>query len=159
MSRDVTNEVKYPRVSSSPLESSHSNFDDHSIFKLQICMFSLKSAFFFSNKIFLHKRAPPKLHRAMSLTTRSMARIDIPAEMKIELTNVEEEICVLLDDCTKHLAEKGIVTSCRIAGGWVRDKVNNRGLSVSLSVLNEKPTHTCHLYSCLALRVTTLILL
>lgn len=95
----------------------------------------------------------------MSLTTRSMARIDIPAEMKIELTNVEEEICVLLDDCTKHLAEKGIVTSCRIAGGWVRDKVNNRGLSVSLSVLNEKPTHTCHLYSCLALRVTTLILL
>ena len=50
-------------------------------------------------------------------------RIHIPDRLDIRLTEVESQLCVLLDDCTKQLAEKGIHTSCRIAGGWVRDKV------------------------------------
>ncbi|KAH9177067.1 hypothetical protein EDB89DRAFT_2112495 [Lactarius sanguifluus] len=50
-------------------------------------------------------------------------RIHIPDRLDIRLTEVESQLCVLLDDCTKQLAEKGIHTSCRIAGGWVRDKL------------------------------------
>ena len=50
-------------------------------------------------------------------------QIHIPDRLDIRLTEVESQLCVLLDDCTKQLAEKGIHTSCRIAGGWVRDKV------------------------------------
>ncbi len=50
-------------------------------------------------------------------------RIRVPDHLDICLTEVESQLCVLLDDCTKQLAEKGIHTSCRIAGGWVRDKV------------------------------------
>ena len=50
-------------------------------------------------------------------------QIHIPNRLDIHLTEVESQLCALLDDCTKRLAEKGIRTSCRIAGGWVRDKV------------------------------------
>jgi tRNA nucleotidyltransferase (CCA-adding enzyme) len=49
--------------------------------------------------------------------------IPIPDPLDIRLTDVESQLCNLLDDCTKHLAENGVHTSCRIAGGWVRDKV------------------------------------
>ncbi len=49
--------------------------------------------------------------------------IHIPDPLDIRLTDVESRLCNLLDDCTKHLAENGVHTSCRIAGGWVRDKV------------------------------------
>lgn len=49
--------------------------------------------------------------------------IPIPERLEIRLTDVESQLCVLLDDCTRHLAEKGMHTTCRIAGGWVRDKV------------------------------------
>lgn len=49
--------------------------------------------------------------------------IPIPDRLDIRLTDVESQLCNLLDDCTKHLAENGVHTSCRIAGGWVRDKV------------------------------------
>ncbi|KAL0581370.1 CCA tRNA nucleotidyltransferase, mitochondrial [Marasmius crinis-equi] len=60
----------------------------------------------------------------LSLQTTQTNRIAIPEEMKIELTETEEKICVLLDKCTNHLREnKGIHTECRIAGGWVRDKL------------------------------------
>lgn len=46
-------------------------------------------------------------------------------DSKIELTEVEEKICDLFDKCTTYLKEeKNITTSCRFAGGWVRDKVN-----------------------------------
>jgi tRNA nucleotidyltransferase (CCA-adding enzyme) len=63
--------------------------------------------------------------RVMSLRTSHVGRIAIPAEMKVELTDVEDRICMLFDDCSKYLTkEKGINTTCRIAGGWVRDKVN-----------------------------------
>ncbi|KAJ8488681.1 hypothetical protein ONZ51_g3411 [Trametes cubensis] len=44
--------------------------------------------------------------------------------MEIRLTEREDELCALLDQCTRHLKEsEGIETSCRIAGGWVRDKL------------------------------------
>ncbi|KAI9509847.1 hypothetical protein F5148DRAFT_1282502 [Russula earlei] len=49
--------------------------------------------------------------------------IRIPEHMDIRLTEVETQLCTLLDECTKHLAKKGTYTSCRIAGGWVRDKL------------------------------------
>ncbi|RDB28981.1 CCA tRNA nucleotidyltransferase, mitochondrial [Hypsizygus marmoreus] len=60
----------------------------------------------------------------MSLRNGSLGRISTPVEMKVELTEAENKICVLFDECTTYLKkEKGIVTSCRIAGGWVRDKL------------------------------------
>ena len=63
-------------------------------------------------------------------------RINIPDRLDIRLTEVESQLCVLLDDCTKQLAEKGIHTSCRIAGGWVRDKVGT-----SLTVFSNDIDH------------------
>lgn len=62
----------------------------------------------------------------MSLTaisaTRSRAR---PLQsLEIQLTDVEDKICALLTECTQHIQEQDqIETSCRFAGGWVRDKV------------------------------------
>ncbi|KAJ7630487.1 hypothetical protein FB45DRAFT_915676 [Roridomyces roridus] len=48
----------------------------------------------------------------------------VPGDLKIELTDTENELCVLLDECCTDLREtKGLNTSCRIAGGWVRDKL------------------------------------
>lgn len=62
---------------------------------------------------------------SMSLRNAPVNRIEIPKVLKVELTDVEDRICVLFDDCTRYLKEeKNITTSCRIAGGWVRDKVN-----------------------------------
>ena len=53
-----------------------------------------------------------------------LPRVDIPPQFNIQLTEQENELCVLLNECTDYLKnEKGINTSCRIAGGWVRDKV------------------------------------
>ncbi|KAK1226962.1 CCA tRNA nucleotidyltransferase, mitochondrial [Marasmius sp. AFHP31] len=58
------------------------------------------------------------------LRTSKVNRILIPEDMKVELTEMEEKICGLLDQCTKHLQRtEGIHTECRIAGGWVRDKL------------------------------------
>ncbi|KAL0063243.1 CCA tRNA nucleotidyltransferase, mitochondrial [Marasmius tenuissimus] len=58
------------------------------------------------------------------LRTSKVNRILIPEEMNVELTETEEKICELLDQCTEHLRKtKGIHTECRIAGGWVRDKL------------------------------------
>ncbi|EKM60714.1 uncharacterized protein PHACADRAFT_110357 [Phanerochaete carnosa HHB-10118-sp] len=53
-----------------------------------------------------------------------MTRVQIPEKMEIHLTDAENEICALLDGCTKWMKERhGVETSCRIAGGWVRDKL------------------------------------
>lgn len=72
-------------------------------------------------------------NRFMSLKHTALGRVDIPEEMTIRLTDVEAQICTLFDDCSKYLkAENGIETSCRIAGGWVRDKVNTSCLSVTI---------------------------
>ncbi|KAI8983356.1 hypothetical protein BD414DRAFT_515839 [Trametes punicea] len=48
----------------------------------------------------------------------------MPEKIEIKLTKEEDELCTLLDQCTRHMKEtEGIETSCRIAGGWVRDKL------------------------------------
>ncbi|KAG9314662.1 hypothetical protein JVU11DRAFT_5467 [Chiua virens] len=45
---------------------------------------------------------------------------------KIELSDAEVNLCNLLDEFTRHLeTQDGIVTACRINGGWVRDKLLN----------------------------------
>ncbi|KAK2461707.1 hypothetical protein APHAL10511_006170 [Amanita phalloides] len=42
----------------------------------------------------------------------------------IQLTNTEDQICTLLDACATHLKDENIANvTCRIAGGWVRDKL------------------------------------
>ena len=72
--------------------------------------------------------ATPQIHvmsRSVSFKYPHIDRnsIRIPDRLDIRLTEVESQLCILLDDCTRHLAENGVHTSCRIAGGWVRDKV------------------------------------
>lgn len=60
----------------------------------------------------------------MSLLSRTSYPVKPPEHLQVILTDIEEQICVLVDGCTKHLkTEEGIETTCRIAGGWVRDKV------------------------------------
>lgn len=55
----------------------------------------------------------------------------VPSRMEVKLTETENSICELLDGCQKFLeSEKGVRTSCRVAGGWVRDKVNTSIRSV-----------------------------
>lgn len=45
--------------------------------------------------------------------------------MTVKLNDTEEQVCTLFHECTEHLkTEKGINVICRVAGGWVRDKVN-----------------------------------
>lgn len=82
---------------------------------------------FFSRSSFVQLRRFIHNGRNMDfipLRSAIMDRVTAPAELNIQLTETEEKICVLLDDCKEHLrTEKGISTSCRIAGGWVRDKV------------------------------------
>lgn len=56
--------------------------------------------------------------------TRLRAR-PLPS-LEVQLTERENELCTLLDDCSKWICEKYPGTpsvECRIAGGWVRDKV------------------------------------
>jgi tRNA nucleotidyltransferase (CCA-adding enzyme) len=60
----------------------------------------------------------------MSLKGIHIERVHIPEKMHINLTPEEDQLCNLLDECTLALKEKeSITTSCRVAGGWVRDKV------------------------------------
>ncbi|KAF8213616.1 hypothetical protein K438DRAFT_2009773 [Mycena galopus ATCC 62051] len=68
------------------------------------------------------RRKSTFLSRAMTLL-RTTTRREIPGHMKIELTEVENQLCTLLDECCADLRTKNIDTSCRIAGGWVRDKL------------------------------------
>lgn len=59
-----------------------------------------------------------------SLRQRAVERVPIPSPMEVHLTDQERQICELLDECAHYLKEqKSISTTCRIAGGWVRDKV------------------------------------
>ena len=41
----------------------------------------------------------------------------------VHLNEVEDKLCSLLDEFVQHLKQDGIQTTCRFAGGWVRDKV------------------------------------
>src|ERR1700733_3226725 len=62
---------------------------------------------------------------SQSLGIAPASRIQPPTEQTISLTDIETQIFSLLDECTQHMKqEKGISTSCRVAGGWARDKVN-----------------------------------
>jgi hypothetical protein len=54
--------------------------------------------------------------------------VSIPSELTVNLTPVEDQLCTLLDECRHELARKGKNVECRIAGGWVRDKVSYRML-------------------------------
>ncbi|KII94426.1 hypothetical protein PLICRDRAFT_172076 [Plicaturopsis crispa FD-325 SS-3] len=59
-----------------------------------------------------------------SLRNATAGRIVPPPSPTVALSATESQICTLLDECTQHLKkEHGLVTSCRIAGGWVRDKL------------------------------------
>ncbi|KAF5392550.1 hypothetical protein D9757_002175 [Collybiopsis confluens] len=73
----------------------------------------------------------------ISLQNRAVERVTAPAEMKVQLTDAEENICELLDKCRDHIqTENGISTTCRIAGGWVRDKLlgsQSNDIDVALS--------------------------
>ncbi|KAF8823861.1 hypothetical protein HHX47_DHR9000095 [Lentinula edodes] len=84
---------------------------------------------------FIHNQ--PRRMRYISLKNAVMDRVMAPDELKIQLTETEEKICVLLDKCKEYLlAEKGISTTCRIAGGWVRDKLlgsQSNDLDIALS--------------------------
>lgn len=91
-----------------------------------------------------------------------MQRVRIPDKMEIHLTKVESEICTLLDGCTDWMRdEHGVNTSCRIAGGWVRDKVSFTTSDVCLYLLPSRIAHCVynHPYSFWACRAMTLMLL
>jgi hypothetical protein len=63
---------------------------------------------------------------------RTIPRVSLPNNnQEIRLTLVEENICHLLDECCRDHASD---LQCRIAGGWVRDKVIAQ-LILSLSSL------------------------
>jgi tRNA nucleotidyltransferase (CCA-adding enzyme) len=59
----------------------------------------------------------------MALRNFPVKKIPVPAEMKVQLSDAEDQICKLLDDYVKNTQEPCTRTVCRIAGGWVRDKV------------------------------------
>lgn len=65
--------------------------------------------------------------------------------MEIKLTEVEDRVCTLLDDCTKWMKnEHNLDTSCRIAGGWVRDKVNiNSSWVAGISEMRDTLSPSC----------------
>jgi hypothetical protein len=95
----------------------------------------------------LPSRAMHSKAKLMDLPVQKQIRI-LP-ELKIELTERESQLCGLLRKFTAHLKETGQPSpTCRIAGGWVRDKV---GLQVHLL------TDTIMVGSCSVYRVTTLI--
>ncbi|KAH6916777.1 hypothetical protein BKA70DRAFT_311783 [Coprinopsis sp. MPI-PUGE-AT-0042] len=65
-----------------------------------------------------------KMASTIPLRQRPIQRVQLPVPIGIQLTENEARICDLLNQCTNHLRQdKNISTTCRIAGGWVRDKV------------------------------------
>lgn len=52
--------------------------------------------------------------------------VKIPEKLKIDLTPQEDKLFTLLDECKQQLDKEGQSVECRIAGGWVRDKVRSR---------------------------------
>ncbi|KAF9056441.1 hypothetical protein BJ165DRAFT_1433437 [Panaeolus papilionaceus] len=67
----------------------------------------------------------------------SLPRITAPQSLQVNLTDTEQSVCELLDQCATYLKqEKQISTTCRIAGGWVRDKLlgsQSNDIDVALS--------------------------
>ena len=87
-----------------------------------------------------------------------MQRVTIPDKMEIRLTEAESELCTLLDGCTNWMREHhAIDTSCRIAGGWVRDKVRTMPFSglKTYEYLLARFTRAISFYSSLACKAMT----
>lgn len=61
------------------------------------------------------------------------APIPVPEKLEINLTPDEDQLYTLLDECKQELQRKGENVECRIAGGWVRDKVKHLN-SIHLSI-------------------------
>ncbi|KAI6153282.1 hypothetical protein BKA82DRAFT_4087879 [Pisolithus tinctorius] len=59
-----------------------------------------------------------------AFSNMSLNRMAPQIREQIDLTDAEDRLCALLDEFTGHLEkEKGVRTTCRISGGWVRDKL------------------------------------
>ena len=68
------------------------------------------------------------LARTMSLRAIAASRTRITPILPpvVHLNQAEDKLCSLLDEFVQHLRqEDGIQTTCRFAGGWVRDKVRS----------------------------------
>lgn len=81
----------------------------------------------------------------MSLWKFPVKRIAAPPEMDVRLTDEEDRICQLLDNYVKETqGDTSTRTVCRIAGGWVRDKVNIQKFhpTTTQNVLNPVETVT-----------------
>ncbi|KAI0719119.1 hypothetical protein C8T65DRAFT_636843 [Cerioporus squamosus] len=75
---------------------------------------------------YIYRRLPFLERARPTVSTRSFywIRVATSDNMAIKLTEEEDTLCNLLDECTRAMKEaEGIQTSCRIAGGWVRDKL------------------------------------
>lgn len=51
--------------------------------------------------------------------------IQVPQNLKVDLTAQEDQLFGLLDECKQQLDREGLNVECRIAGGWVRDKAGS----------------------------------
>lgn len=83
--------------------------------------------------VFVHHTQRMSFRHLLSRVTLQANRVKYTSQtrrahhsnMDVRLTEVEDRICMLLDGCTRWMKEtQEMDTSCRIAGGWVRDKVN-----------------------------------
>lgn len=84
-------------------------------------MFSLRRTFWSIKRL---QRNLPRRQSTMALRNFPTQRVPIPAEMKVQLSDTEDRICKLLDDYVRDTqGDPSARTICRIAGGWVRDKV------------------------------------
>jgi len=76
------------------------------------------------------------LTRTMSLRAIAASRTRVVPILPpvVHLNEVEDKLCSLLDEFVQHLGEQdGIQTTCRFAGGWVRDKVWGSGLKTCIT--------------------------
>lgn len=74
-----------------------------------------------------HTLALTTMSRSISLHAKTHSRIHLPDGARVHLSQHESDLCTLLDECTAWMKEeKGMDITCRVAGGWVRDKVNKR---------------------------------
>ncbi|KAH8834931.1 hypothetical protein DL96DRAFT_1665961 [Flagelloscypha sp. PMI_526] len=62
--------------------------------------------------------------RSVSLFSEGSSRVLAPETPKVELNDVEDRICSIFNEYTTFLkTSENLDTECRIAGGWVRDKL------------------------------------
>lgn len=75
----------------------------------------------------------------MSLRSYPVDRCFVSSDTHIRLTEDEDRVCQLLDDYVKNAQEDvSMRTVCRIAGGWVRDKVSTDNTNHLYSRLNSR---------------------